>query len=43
MQVTIIAPKVAHLHMAVSFLLSDVYKHTEHEPFTMVFLQPASE
>jgi hypothetical protein len=43
MQVTIIAPKVEHLHMAASFLLPDVNKHTEHEPFTMVLLQPAYE
>jgi hypothetical protein len=29
--------------MVATFLLPDVNKHTEHEPFTMVLLQPASE
>jgi hypothetical protein len=43
MKVAKIAPKVEHLHMVVSFQLPDVNKHTEHEPFTMVLLQPAYE
>ena len=39
--ISIITPKMGHLHMAASFLLPDVYKHTENDLFTMVFLQPA--